>query len=81
MCFLACGGHLGLRFSRPPGAGHGQGAKVSLESFASSGTGVMEMKLTELVPTSSINIETANVVSDARQTVKTKVRCEMKIHP
>ena len=62
-----------------PGAA--PGVKVSLESFNSSGTGTGELQMTILVPTSSINVTTTNVVSAGNQRIKTTMRMGMKIHP
>ncbi len=61
--------------------GEAPGVKMSLESFNSSGTGTVELQMTNLVPTSNINMTTTNVVSANNQRIKTTARIEMKIHP
>ncbi|MHC4808164.1 MAG: DUF6263 family protein, partial [Planctomycetota bacterium] len=63
----------------PPGAA--PGVKMSLESFNSSGTGTVELQMTNLVPTSNMNLTTTNVVSANNQRIKTTMRTEIKIHP
>jgi len=61
-----------------PGA---TGVKVRLESLDTSGTGSMELLLTNLVPTSDMNITTTNVVSADNQRIKTTMRLGLKIRP
>ena len=62
-----------------PGAA--PGVKVSLESLKSSGKGTVELQMTNLVPTSNINMTTTSVVSANNQKIKTTMRIWMKIHP
>ena len=62
-----------------PGAA--PGAKVSLESLKSSGKGTVELQMTNLVPTSNINMTTTNVVSSNNQKIKTTMQIGVKIHP
>ncbi|MHC4564875.1 MAG: hypothetical protein ACYTE3_03865 [Planctomycetota bacterium] len=62
-----------------PGAA--PGAKMFLESFSSSGDGTIELQMTNLVPTSNINMTTTNLVSANNQRVKTTARIGIKIHP
>ncbi|MCA8999002.1 MAG: hypothetical protein KDA80_18525 [Planctomycetaceae bacterium] len=62
----------------PPGAP--ANIQVQLESMESSGSGKMQLNLTEVVPTSEMKIETKNTVSAAGQRVKTDLEMEMKIH-
>lgn len=62
-----------------PGAAPGE--KVSLESLNSSGTGTVELQMTNLVPTSNINVTTTSVISVGNQRIKTTMRMGMKIHP
>ncbi|MHC4631269.1 MAG: DUF6263 family protein [Planctomycetota bacterium] len=61
-----------------PGAA--PGVKVSLESFNSSGTGTVELQMTNLVPTSNLNMTTTSVASANNQRIKTTARFETKIH-
>jgi hypothetical protein len=62
-----------------PGAA--PGVKVSLESFKSSGKGTVELQMTNLVPTSNLNMTTTNVVSANNQKIKTTMRIGTKIRP
>jgi hypothetical protein len=62
-----------------PGAA--PGVKVSLESLKSSGKGTVELQMTNLVPTSNLNMTTTSVVSANNQKIKTTMRIWMKIHP
>jgi hypothetical protein len=62
-----------------PGAA--PGGKMFLESLESSGKGTVELQLTDLVPTSNINMTTTNVVSANNQRMKATARMEIKIHP
>jgi hypothetical protein len=62
-----------------PGAAPGM--KVSLESFESTGKGTVEQQMTNLVPTSNMNMTTTNAVSANNQKIKTTMRIGMKIHP
>ncbi|MHC4461468.1 MAG: DUF6263 family protein [Planctomycetota bacterium] len=62
-----------------PGAA--PGGKVFLESLKSSGKGTVELQMTNLVPTSNINMTTTNVVSANNQKIKTTATIGMKIHP
>jgi hypothetical protein len=57
------------------------GTKVSLESLKSSGNGTVETTLTDLVPTSNIDITTNGVVSTNNQKINSTTRIAMKIHP
>lgn len=57
------------------------GMKVSLESLDTSGTGTVEMQMTDLVPTSTVKLTTTNVVVAYEQKIKTTVRMETSIHP
>ena len=57
------------------------GAKVLLESLKTSGKGTIELQMTNLVPTSNINMRTTNVVSANNQKITTTMQIEMKIHP
>jgi hypothetical protein len=61
--------------------GTAPGVKSSLESINSSGTGTVELQMTNLVPTSNINMTTTSVTSANNQRIKTRMRIEMKIHP
>ena len=61
--------------------GTAPGVKMSLESLKSSGKGTVELQMTNLVPTSNINMMTTSVVSANDQKIKTTARIEMKIHP
>jgi len=62
-----------------PGAA--PGVKVSLESFNSSGTGTVELQMTNLVPTSNMNTTTTTVVSADNLRIKTTMRMGLKIYP
>jgi hypothetical protein len=62
-----------------PGAA--PGVKVLLESLKSSGKGTVELQMTNLVPTSNMNMTTTNVVSANNQKLKTTMQFGMKIHP
>jgi hypothetical protein len=53
----------------------------TIESLKSSGKGTVELQITNLVPTSNINMTTTNVVSANNQKIKTTMRIGMKIHP
>ncbi|UCE50472.1 MAG: hypothetical protein JSW47_09970, partial [Phycisphaerales bacterium] len=62
-----------------PGAA--PGAKMLLESLTSSGKGTMELQMTDLVPTSNVNMTTTNVVSANNQKIKTTMKIGMNVHP
>jgi hypothetical protein len=74
-----------IKQSAPPqdinAPGAAPGGKVSLESLKSSGTGTVELQMTNLVPTSNTNIMTTSVFSTNNQKMKTTMRLGMKIHP
>ncbi len=70
-----------IKQSAPPQEIDTPGAKVLLESLKTSGKGTVELQMTNLVPTSNINMTTTNVVSANNQKIKTTMRMEMKIHP
>jgi len=57
------------------------GMKVSLKSLDTSGTGTIEMQMTDLVPTSNVKVTTINVVVANEQEIKTTTRVETSIHP
>jgi len=63
------------------GPGMPPGTKMSLESLDSSGTGTVELKLTDLVPTSKLNLTTTSVIAAGEQKVKTTMRLGTNIHP
>ncbi len=64
--------------SRPSGAA--PGVTVMLESFSTSGSGTVELQMTNVVPTSKLNMTTTNVVvSDQR--VKTTMQIWAMIDP
>jgi len=62
-----------------PGAA--PGTKMLLESLTSSGEGTIEMQMTNLVPTSHIDMTTTNLVSANNQKIKSTARIGIKIHP
>jgi hypothetical protein len=64
-----------------PAPGTPPGVKVSLESFNSSGAAVVELELANLVPISTMNLTSTNVVSADDQRVTTIMRIGMEIHP
>ena len=75
-----------IKQSAPPQEIAAQGAppgtKVSLESLSSSGSGTIELDLTNsLVPTSSMNVTSTSVFVTNDQKMKMKMRMEMDIHP
>jgi hypothetical protein len=55
--------------------------KASLESLKSSGKGNVEIQMTNLVPSSNLNMTTINVVSTNNQKIKTTMRIGMKFYP
>ena len=55
--------------------------QVKLESMESTGSGNMQLNLSEIVPTSDMKMETKNAVSAGGQRVKSEVEMEVKIHP
>jgi hypothetical protein len=55
--------------------------KVILESLTTSGEGTIEIQMTNLVPTSNMNMTTTNVVSSNNQKIKTTMQMGIKIHP
>jgi len=57
------------------------GAKAKLELFKTSGKGTVKIKLTNLVPDSSMTSTTENVISVAGQKAKTKMNMSVKFHP
>jgi len=73
--------YITIKQSAPPQEIDTPGAKVLLESLKTSGKGTVELQMTNLVPTSSINMTTTNVVSANNQKIKTTMRLGMKIHP
>ena len=62
-----------------PGAA--PGAKASLESLDSAGTGTVELQMTTLVPTSSLNLTSTYVISANDRRIKTMMRLGVKVHP
>lgn len=70
-----------IKQTAPPQDIAAPGAKVSLESLDSSGTGTIEMQMTNLVPTSNVNLTTTNVVSANGKKIKNTMRIATKIHP
>ena len=64
--------------SRPPGAP--PGVTVIMESLSTSGSGTIELQMTNVVPTSTLNLTTTNVVSSG-QRVKTTMQIWAKIQP
>ena len=64
--------------SRPPGAP--PGVTVMMESLSTSGSGTVELQMTDVVPTSSLNLTTTNVVSSG-QRVKTTMQIWATIQP
>jgi hypothetical protein len=61
--------------------GTAPGVTVSLESLDTSGTGTTELPMTNVVPTSNVNLTTTSVVLANNQRIKTTMRVEMKVHP
>ena len=57
------------------------GTKMSLESLTTSGKGTVELQMTDLVPTSDLNMTTTNVVSANNQRIKTTMKIGMKFYP
>jgi len=57
------------------------GTKISLESLTTSGKGTVELQMTDLVPTSNVNMTTTNVVSANNQKIKTTMKIGMKFYP
>ncbi len=64
--------------SRPPGAP--PGVTVMMESLSTSGSGTVELQMTDVVPTSTLNLKTTNVISSG-QRVKTTMQIWATIQP
>ena len=57
------------------------GTIMSLESLTTSGKGTVELQMTDLVPTSNVNMTTTYTVSANDQKIKTTMTIGMKFYP